>query len=533
MGQYDSFWMPHNWDRRGRVYHVSDFGHHNTDFMRAMFLFANKSLVTEENVAFICMQIANTYGLDKESYDRRIEWVVENLEKVCAVGVDYKATFDFWSKADDPFQFLAACRDMAEYQAAKQEGKEHWSGLPCALDATQSGIQHYAAASLNQEDGFLVNHIKGLEDKPGDLYEACLQVAERMIENDLAEKLEDQKFNPANDNDREAYIEYQRALAEEVDNLEEMDALEARKRRIKREFKNSETHQKIKRDQEIDIARVLLSYEVEPSDENPDGKKYLSRSVIKRPAMTWAYSSRKYGFAQQFKKDWMDEMDLEVRSGERDEHPFGEDGGYQASHYLAGISQDAIESVIKSAKDGMEFFQACAKIMADEGLHMTFKTPKLNFPVHQYYRNTKSSRRRVYLYSHDLNAIQPRGLMSYTRVMPGIDKDKSISAVSPNIIHSMDSTLLMLTVLRCAELGVSDIMVVHDSFAATCGDAEVMKNAAREAMIELYDGYCLYSDLLEQCKARHPNPDNVEWPEVPEKGDLDISKVRESDYFLT
>jgi len=52
-------------------------------------------------------------------------------------------------------------------------------------------------------------------------------------------------------------------------------------------------------------------------------------------------------------------------------------------------------------------------------------------------------------------------------------------------------------------------------------------------MIELYDGYCLYSDLLEQCKARHPNPDNVEWPEVPEKGDLEIAKVRESDYFLT
>ena len=526
MAQYDSFWMPHNWDRRGRVYHCSDFGHHNTDFMRAMFQFANKSVVTEDNVVWICLQIANTYGLDKESYDDRLAWVQENLEQVCAVGIDYKANFDFWSKADDPFQFLAACRDMAEYQVAKQEGKEHLSGLPIALDATQSGIQHYAAASLNQHDGELVNLVKSMEDKPSDLYLACLEVAERMIEADLQQKLEDQRLTPANDNDREAHLEYQRVMAEEVDNLDDLDALERRKRKIKREFRQSAAHQKLKRDQEIDIARVLLS------EEKP-GQKYLSRNVIKRPAMTWAYSSRKYGFAQQFKKDWMDEMDLEVRNGERDEHPFGEDGGYQASHYLAGISQDAIESVIQSAKAGMEFFQSCSRIMASANLHMTFKTPKLNFPVHQYYRNNKSARRRVYLYSHDLNEIKPRGLMSYTRIMPGIDKDKSVSAVSPNIIHSMDSTLLMLTVLRCADHGVADLMVVHDSYATTCGNADVMRDAARDAMVEMYDGYCLYSDLLEQCKARHPDPDNVEWPEIPAKGDLDITKVRESDYFLT
>ena len=91
----------------------------------------------------------------------------------------------------------------------------------------------------------------------------------------------------------------------------------------------------------------------------------------------------------------------------------------------------------------------------------------------------------------------------------------------------------MLTVLRCADHGVADLMVVHDSFATTCGNADVMRDAATDAMVEMYDGYCLYSDLLEQCKARHPDPDNVEWPEVPAKGDLDITKVRESDYFLT
>ena len=26
-----SSWLPHQFDKRGRIYHTSDFGHHNTD----------------------------------------------------------------------------------------------------------------------------------------------------------------------------------------------------------------------------------------------------------------------------------------------------------------------------------------------------------------------------------------------------------------------------------------------------------------------------------------------------------------------
>ena len=37
------FYLPHNWDTRGRIYHVPDFGHHNTDHMRAMLMLANKT----------------------------------------------------------------------------------------------------------------------------------------------------------------------------------------------------------------------------------------------------------------------------------------------------------------------------------------------------------------------------------------------------------------------------------------------------------------------------------------------------------
>ena len=66
----------------------------------------------------------------------------------------------------------------------------------------------------------------------------------------------------------------------------------------------------------------------------------------------------------------------------------------------------------------------------------------------------------------------------------------------------------------CASNGVTDLMVVHDSFATTIGNAQRMSLAIREAFVELYDGYCLYSDVLEQVKAQHSDPDSVEWPEI-------------------
>ena len=80
--------------------------------------------------------------------------VDENAAKILRCGNDYKASFPFWSKADDPFQFLAACRD---YYMWDKHGDGYETGLPIGLDATNSGYQHYAAASLNKKDGKSVN----------------------------------------------------------------------------------------------------------------------------------------------------------------------------------------------------------------------------------------------------------------------------------------------------------------------------------------------------------------------------------------
>lgn len=528
------FYLPHNWDRRGRIYHVCDFGHHNTDHMRAMFMMANKTEMNTSNEHFVMLQLANSYGngIDKKSFAERIDWVADNLSSIRAAGEDFKKNFDFWREAGDPFQFLAACHEWAEY---KKHGDGFLSGLPIALDATQSGIQHFAAASLNFHDGELVNLVD--QEKPNDLYMACLEEAKRLLDIDLAEKEEEQRANPVNDNDRKALADHEKTLDQLSKELTELplvpvdDKSPNAKRERERLKTDREDLEKRRRDETRRFERTRAAEKFKLERKIVAAKQWkklgLERKHIKRNCLTWAYSSKEFGFAKQLQSDFMDELATQVRLGDLEEHPFQPDNGHTAAFYLADINEKAIESVVQSAKRGMDFFQTIASILGNDrgldgqgkGKHLQFVTPRIGFPMYQYYRPQKSGTQKVYLYKHEMDLIETRENMSYKKYLDGINMDKSKSGASPNIIHAMDSTHLMMTTLRCKDKGVDDLMVVHDSFSSTVGNCHNMRESIKEAFIELYTDYCLYTDLLEQAKARHSDPESVDWPEIPPKGD--------------
>ena len=142
-------------------------------------MIANGKPLGESGLSFIALQVANSGDFEKvskKSFDDRLKWVTDNESKVLAVGKSFKDSYDIWSKADCPFQFLAACREY--YLACQMDNHEDYvSGLPVGLDGTNSGIQHYAAASRSSADGVLVNLIPG--EAPRDIYQA---VADRVNE---------------------------------------------------------------------------------------------------------------------------------------------------------------------------------------------------------------------------------------------------------------------------------------------------------------------------------------------------------------
>ncbi len=451
---FNEFFLPWNFDFRGRVYPVPHFCYHRDDHIKALFNMKNTKKMDDNAGFWLAVHIANVGDfnkISKESLDDRAAWVEDNREKLYDVGRDIKGTFDYWSQADKPFQFLAACHELANYM---DYGNEYESALAPCLDGTNSGVQHYAAASLNKDDGKLVNLVPG--NKPQDIYRAVADV-------------------------------------------------------VKEDLENSSD----------DFAKAWLNFGI-------------SRTTVKRNTMTYGYSSGRYGFADQLYEDTMRPLADKVMRGELKEHPFGEKADQQAAaRFLAAINFRAVQQVISSAAAGMSFFQKVAGALAHEGKPFRFTTP-IGFPVIQKYTYWDVKKVKIYLHDRDAGVLKRTQISVREKTNKRIDKKKAKAAVSPNIIHSMDSAHLLLTVLTAQQNGVSDFFLIHDSFGTTPSDTDVMYGSVRAAFVEIYKDYCLYTDVLNQAKQQltHEGVEKLD-AVIPEKGTLDLDLVLTSEYCFS
>lgn len=184
-----AFYLPHSWDFRGRVYPVCAFSHHRGDHIKALFLLHKKKPVGEQGIMWIALKVADTGDFDKISkkpIDERLRWVEDHQEQICEIASDFKASFNgddpsklYWSQADKPFQFLAACIELSNCIAF---GETYESGLPIGLDGSNSGVQHFAAMTLNMEEAELVNLVP--QDQPNDIYGRVAELIRERIDNE-------------------------------------------------------------------------------------------------------------------------------------------------------------------------------------------------------------------------------------------------------------------------------------------------------------------------------------------------------------
>lgn len=172
-----AIYFAYNLDFRGRVYACSDdLSPQGNDLQRGLLEFEAGEILTtgpDGGNVWLAIHLANCYGVDKVSYDARLQWVADHAAMIRAVATDPLDCAE-WHKADQPWQFLAACFAWMECW----DNPEAVCRVPVMLDGSCSGIQHYAALLRDEEAGREVNLVPG--DKPGDLYAT---VAARVMEN--------------------------------------------------------------------------------------------------------------------------------------------------------------------------------------------------------------------------------------------------------------------------------------------------------------------------------------------------------------
>jgi DNA-directed RNA polymerase len=175
----EQFYIPHNLDWRGREYPLTTFNFQREDVVRSLFLFKDGEPIGEEGIQWLKVHVANCGDfptskgkVSKRPYEERIKWVDDNLNSIrdCAMQ-DWDARgplstegLAFWTKADKPFLFLAACVELTK---ALSYGPEYVCSLPCSWDGSCSGAQHLCAATRS-EDAWKVNLTN--REEPSDLY---------------------------------------------------------------------------------------------------------------------------------------------------------------------------------------------------------------------------------------------------------------------------------------------------------------------------------------------------------------------------
>lgn len=247
---------------------------------------------------------------------------------------------------------------------------------------------------------------------------------------------------------------------------------------------------------------------------------HIKRKTIKRPIMTQVYGVTSYGMSEQI----LDELVKQNKSH-----------GLWTNTDMAEMAGYLREKVLESLGVTFRETQNCRKWIS-EVVHLIWAaqpaelrnalcwTTPLGLVVRQPYKVRK-----------ECSLFTPHG---YTRV-PGDSvapaSRKQLSAIAPNLIHSLDATHLAMTALEMQRQGLS-MMAVHDSYWTYACDLPQLSQILREQFVALYSKYDPLWELKEQWEEayyfdlrRH----GLKLPDPPKRGDLDLSVVLNSPYFFS
>ena len=257
------------------------------------------------------------------------------------------------------------------------------------------------------------------------------------------------------------------------------------------------------RDKDDELAKKWLDYGVD-------------RKLCKKPVMCLPYSLTQYSCRQYLEDHVVKEYNERNR-----QHEFGEDL-FHATQWLTPIVWEAINEIIKGAKEIMKFLKEVSRLVASENLPVTWTTP-LGLPIFMSCYKRESKRVKTQMG----DSIIKLSLASDTKI---IDKRKTGQSICPNFIHSLDASVLQLAVVKANELGIDTFSLIHDSFGVLAPDVRLMAKALREAFCEIY-GRDVLANFAVEMKQMLSEKNQKKFPNIPQKGNLDLEQVKHSIFF--
>jgi DNA-directed RNA polymerase, mitochondrial len=438
------FYYPHQADFRGRLYPVPFFLQpQGPSQARGLLRFAvGAPITTSAAASWLAVHGANSFGVDKVSFDERVAWVTAHEREIRRVYEDPTEN-RWWAEAKKPWEFLAWCLEWVDFL---DQGSGFVSRLPISMDGTNNGLQIFSLLMRDPVGAAATNvthaYTPGVGLSPRDIYQ------------DVADAVTVRLRTAADGGD--------------------------------------------------DLARQWLAFL------GPGG---LPRAATKRQVMTVPYGSTFHACIH-YTRDW-----YEVARREKGTTPF--ERGYDSSVYLAHHIWDAIGDVVGPARACMAWLRGVASALAVHDIAVRWTSPS-GFPVKQGYMKYQTKQIATAIGETTRNT-------KYRLDTPEVARVKQMNGVSPNFVHSLDAAALVKTVNEAVRSGISEFMMIHDSFGVPAADAEKMATIIRAVYAEVFN-----DDLLERFREEVQGyaPEGVVIPAPPKGGGLDVGLVKDSPYFF-
>jgi len=507
-----AFYLPWKADHRGRIYPETPwFSPQGGDLQRALLEFARGQVLTEAGAVALRRHGANLVkrarllkdlGItDRQvlKLDEREGWISAHEADILASAADPLAE-PFWRDvADKPMQFLAFCLTYKHWKDAP-DAPIH---LPVQIDGTCNGIQHIAALTGDRTLAEAVNVLPRADGFPADIYSELAEAArknlgrlpEPKVESDHQEGLKLADAWLAADSKPDAWLNRKtakgvvmtipygagpnaqaQAVLETIEsqfieawNTHPLSAPELATLDALLERQNGTTDPKASNAFIRRLTRGLFADQCKAAFATQQQNPSLPIQVIK--------SGRKIRTTSHAKApDTPNAWTPERREWER----LRTFGAYVALVLVKHLRHalDEKYSVVGRFSGWLgDSARACAGT-ANSGLPILWLTP-LGFPVIQnkftFDKTTVTAR----------IGSQPVKL-NVQRLTEEVDSYKQRAALLPNLIHSLDATHLMMTLLVANERGVRDIGSIHDCLLCHPNQAETLAQTVREAFAYLY-----------------------------------------------
>lgn len=226
-------------------------------------------------------------------------------------------------------------------------------------------------------------------------------------------------------------------------------------------------------------------------------REHLDRKVTKRCVMTIPYNAKPYsnrGYIREAFAEKGIELDKE-----------------ELTQVVSAI-RDAMQVVVPGPMAVMKWIESEVAAAIKRGAtHLEWTTPS-GFVVHQ-----KLNKKQVK--QLDLQLLGRCRVNVAVGDKDEVDLNHHKNATAPNLIHSLDASLLHLTALRFD----APIALIHDSVLCRATDMSILSTLVRETYMHLFAEHDYLKDFAAQIKAES---------EPPIIGDLEPETVIESTYFF-